>query len=185
MHWSLWAFCILVPIAVSMALYGSIQLSRKKKKGEGEKEEEEKEGKSQSQKEEEKVKNKAPYSVLGSETIPPYFFITVWTFLYILQGFALALTTAQWSKPGSNKGLIAASITAFIILLILNCAYLFVQFKQEEQVQGLNTIYAMTGTVALCICLFALVNPLSGALLLPTGGFLALAAYLQRNSIKQ
>ena len=185
MHWLLWAFCILAPIAISMTLYGSI-LGLKRRPLQRE---ESKEGKAgagdgrgagagDGRGAEEDSEKKA------EDSPPPFFFVTVWTLLYILQGFALATVAGQWSKqkPGSSsfRALFIAAITSFVAFVLLNCAYLIIQFQKEDQAGGLRVIYAMIGTLAVCICLFSFVSPLSGALLLPTGAFLTLASFLQR-----
>lgn len=93
---------------------------------------------------------------------PPAAFGIVWTILYALMGFALALVCSAW---GARYRLPA--ILAFVVQLLLNLVWSPVFFALHDIALALATIVALDVAVLLTIALFWRVRPLAALLLLP------------------
>jgi translocator protein len=93
---------------------------------------------------------------------PPAAFGIVWSVLYALMGFALALVCAAW---GARYRLPA--IMAFVLQLALNLAWTPVFFAAHEITLALMVLGALDLAVLLTLVLFWKVRRVAGLLLLP------------------
>jgi len=93
---------------------------------------------------------------------PPATFGIVWTILYAMMGFALALVCAAWGARG--RGI---AITAFILQLIVNLAWTPVFFGMRDIQGALVVIGVLDVLVLITIVLFWRVRRLATVLLLP------------------
>ena len=93
---------------------------------------------------------------------PPAAFGIVWSVLYALMGFALALVCAAW---GARYRLPA--ILAFVLQLVLNLAWTPVFFAEHEIKLALMVIGALDLAVLLTLVLFWKVRRVAGLLMLP------------------
>lgn len=104
---------------------------------------------------------------------PPAAFGIVWTILYALMGFALAVVCAAW---GARFRLPA--ILAFVVQLLLNLAWSPVFFALHDIGLALATIIALDVAVILTIVLFWRVRQLAAWLLLPYLAWILFATVL-------
>jgi tryptophan-rich sensory protein len=104
---------------------------------------------------------------------PPVTFIVVWTVLYALMGFALALVCAAW---GARYRLPA--ILAFVLQLVLNLAWSPVFFAEHRISAALAILVALDFAVVLTLVLFWKVRRVAGLLLLPYLGWVLFATLL-------
>ncbi|OYW44256.1 MAG: tryptophan-rich sensory protein [Sphingomonadales bacterium 32-68-7] len=93
---------------------------------------------------------------------PPAAFGIVWTILYALMGFSLALVCSAW---GARYRLPA--ILAFVVQLLLNLAWSPAFFALHDIRLALGTILALDVAVLLTIALFWRVRRAAALLLLP------------------
>ena len=104
---------------------------------------------------------------------PPVTFAIVWTVLYALMGFALALVCAAW---GARLRLPA--ILAFVLQLLLNLAWSPVFFAEHEIRLALLILAALNIAVLLTVVLFWKVRRAAGLLLLPYLAWILFATVL-------
>ena len=104
---------------------------------------------------------------------PPAAFGIVWSVLYALMGFALALVCAAW---GARYRLPA--IFAFVLQLALNLAWTPVFFAEHEITLALAVIGALDLAVLLTLVLFWKVRRLAGLLLVPYLAWILFATVL-------
>ena len=93
---------------------------------------------------------------------PPATFGIVWTILYAMMGFALALVCAAWGARGR-----AAAITVFIAQLLVNLAWTPVFFGLQDMEMALVVIAVLDVLVIVTVILFWRVRRLAAVLLLP------------------
>lgn len=104
---------------------------------------------------------------------PPVTFAIVWTVLYALMGFALALVCAAW---GARMRLLA--ILAFVLQLLLNLAWSPVFFAEHEIRLGLMILGALVIAVLITVVLFWQVRRVAGLLMLPYLAWILFATVL-------
>jgi tryptophan-rich sensory protein len=104
---------------------------------------------------------------------PPVTFGIVWTVLYALMGFALALVCAAW---GARFRVLA--ILAFVLQLMLNLAWSPVFFAEHEIRLALMILGALNLAVLLTVVLFWQVRRVAGLLMLPYLGWILFATVL-------
>lgn len=104
---------------------------------------------------------------------PPVTFGIVWTVLYAMMGFALALVCAAW---GARFRLPA--ILAFVLQLLLNLAWSPVFFAEHEIRLALLILGALNVAVLLTVVLFWQVRRVAGLLLLPYLAWILFATVL-------
>ena len=100
---------------------------------------------------------------------PPPVFGIVWSVLYVMIGFALALVTSAWGADG--RGL---AILAFIAHFIGNLAWTTVFFGMQNIVGGLIVLGYAVVTLLVVMALFWRVRKLAALLLVP---YLAWASF--------
>jgi tryptophan-rich sensory protein len=93
---------------------------------------------------------------------PPAAFGIVWSILYVLMGFALAMVIAARGAPGRG-----VAIAAFVVQLALNLAWSPLFFAMHQLHAALYLLVALDVAVLLTVALFWRVRPLAMALLLP------------------
>lgn len=93
---------------------------------------------------------------------PSATFSIVWTILYALMGFALALVCASWGARYRTP-----AITAFVVQLAINLAWSPIFFGEHEMTLALYTIVLMDVAVVVTIVLFWKVRRVAALLLLP------------------
>lgn len=104
---------------------------------------------------------------------PPIWFGIVWSILYIMLGFALALVCAAWGARGR-----AAAITIFLIQLAVNMAWSPVFFGQHQITAGLIIISVLDVLVIITVLLFWRVRKLAAVLMLPYLAWILFATVL-------
>jgi tryptophan-rich sensory protein len=104
---------------------------------------------------------------------PPATFGIVWTVLYALMGFALALVCAAW---GARYRLPA--ILAFVLQLALNLAWTPMFFGEHQIRLALAIIIALDLAVLLTLVLFWKVRRAAGLLLVPYLAWILFATLL-------
>ena len=104
---------------------------------------------------------------------PASAFPVVWTILYVLMGFALAMIVAARGARGRE-----AAIALFVVQLLLNLAWSPLFFAAHQVTAALVLIVPLIVAVALTIWRFWRIRPVAGVLLLPYLGWLVLAAAL-------
>lgn len=100
---------------------------------------------------------------------PPALFGIVWTVLYIMIGFALALVASAWGAPG--RGL---AIVAFALHFIGNLAWTGVFFGMQNMAGGLMVLGYAVVTLLIVMVLFWRVRRAAALLLIP---YLAWASF--------
>lgn len=103
----------------------------------------------------------------------PMWFGIVWTILYIMMGFALALVCAAWGARGRT-----AAIVAFIVQFALNLSWTPAFFAFHQMTAALGIIAALALALLVTIVLFWRVRKLAGALLLPYLAWVCFATVL-------
>ena len=93
---------------------------------------------------------------------PPATFGIVWSILYAMMGFALALVGSAWGARGR-----AAAIVVFAVQFLLNLAWSPVFFGAHQITGGLIVIAVLDLLVLLTTVLFWRVRKLAGLLLVP------------------
>lgn len=104
---------------------------------------------------------------------PPMWFGIVWTILYALMGFALAMVCAAWGARG--RGL---AISFFAIQLIVNLAWSPVFFAMHDIRAAMIVIGVLDILVLITIALFWRVRKMAAVLLLPYLAWIAFASVL-------
>lgn len=104
---------------------------------------------------------------------PPQTFGIVWTVLYVLMGFALALIFA--ARGASGRGVATGM---FVVQLALNLSWSPVFFAMHRMSLALGILVALIVAVAITVALFWRVRRLAGALLLPYLLWLCFASLL-------
>lgn len=104
---------------------------------------------------------------------PPATFGIVWTILYVLMGFALALVVTARGAPGRR-----AAIWAFAVQLALNLAWTPLFFGAYQITGALILLLVIDLAVAVTVLLFWRVRPLAGLLLVPYLAWVLFAAVL-------
>lgn len=104
---------------------------------------------------------------------PPVWFGIVWTVLYALMGFALAMVCAAWGARG--RGI---AIAAFVAQLIVNLAWSPVFFALHDMRAAMIVIGVLDVLVIVTIVLFWRVRKLAAVLLLPYLAWIAFASVL-------
>lgn len=93
---------------------------------------------------------------------PPAAFGIVWSILYAVMGFAVALVGSAWGARGRN-----AAIMLFIVQFLVNLAWSPTFFGAHRITGGLIVIALLDVLVIATIVLFWRVRKLAAALLLP------------------
>ncbi|MFN5777965.1 MAG: TspO/MBR family protein [Novosphingobium sp.] len=104
---------------------------------------------------------------------PPATFGIVWTILYVLMGFALALVVTARGAPGRT-----AAIAVFVVQLVMNLAWTPLFFGAHQITVALFLLLAIDVAVLATVVLFWRVRPLAGMLLLPYLAWVCFAAVL-------
>lgn len=104
---------------------------------------------------------------------PAATFGIVWTVLYVLMGFALALVGSAWGARG--RGL---AIAVFIVQFLVNLAWSPVFFGMHRITGGLIVIAVLDVLVIATLVLFWRIRKLAGVLLLPYLGWILFATVL-------
>lgn len=104
---------------------------------------------------------------------PPQTFGIVWTALYVMMGFALAIVVSARGAPGRK-----AAIIAFAVQLALNLAWSPVFFAAHQITAALILLIAIDVAVLVTLVLFQRVRPLAALLLVPYLAWLLFASYL-------
>lgn len=104
---------------------------------------------------------------------PPSLFGVVWSLLYGMMGFALAMVVA--ARGASLRG---AAILLFIVQLGLNLAWSPVFFGAHQITRALALMMALDLAVFFTVVLFWKVRILAGVLLLPYLAWIVFATYL-------
>ena len=93
---------------------------------------------------------------------PPMWFGIVWSILYAMMGFALALVGTAWGARGR-----ALAIAVFAVQFLINLAWSPVFFGMHLITGGLAVIALLDVLVAVTLVLFWRVRRWAGVLLLP------------------
>lgn len=104
---------------------------------------------------------------------PAWAFPVVWTILYVLMGFALAMIVAARGARGRE-----VAIALFVVQLALNLAWSPLFFAAHQVTAALVLILILILAVAITIWRFWKIRPIAGALLLPYIAWLIVAASL-------
>lgn len=104
---------------------------------------------------------------------PPVTFGIVWTILYVLMGFALAMVVTARGAAGRR-----VAIAAFGLQLVLNLAWTPLFFGAHQIANALLLLLAIDVAVLATLVLFWRVRPLAGMLLLPYLAWVLFAAVL-------
>lgn len=93
---------------------------------------------------------------------PPATFRIVWTILYAMMGFSLALVCSSWGARG--RGI---AIAVFVVHFICNLAWTPVFFGNQNIEGGLIVLGLVLATLLLVMVLFWRVRRLAAVLLIP------------------
>ncbi len=104
---------------------------------------------------------------------PPATFGIVWTILYVMMAFALALVITARGAPGRG-----AAITAFVVQFLLNLAWTPLFFGMHEITYALVLIAILAVALLVTILLFHKVRPLAALLLVPYLAWVLFATWL-------
>ncbi len=104
---------------------------------------------------------------------PPIWFGIVWSILYIMLGFVLALVCAAWGARGRT-----AAIVVFLIQLGVNLAWTPVFFGQHQITSALILIAVLDVLVIITIALVWRVRKLAAVLMLPYLAWILFATVL-------
>ncbi len=104
---------------------------------------------------------------------PPIWFGIVWSVLYIMLGFALALVCAAWGARGR-----AAAIVMFLVQLGVNLAWTPVFFGQHQITGGLILITVLDVLAIVTIAMVWRVRKLAAVLMLPYLAWILFATVL-------
>ena len=104
---------------------------------------------------------------------PPATFGIVWSILYVLMGFALALIVTARGAPGRTT-----AIVVFAIQLAMNLAWSPLFFGAHQITAALYLLLAIDAAVLATVVLFWRVRPLAGMLLVPYLAWVLFASVL-------
>ncbi len=104
---------------------------------------------------------------------PPVWFGIVWSILYVMLGFALALVCAAWGARGRT-----AAIALFLVQLAVNLAWTPVFFGQYQITAALILIAVLDVLVIITIALVWRVRKLAAVLMLPYLAWILFATVL-------
>jgi translocator protein len=104
---------------------------------------------------------------------PPAAFGIVWTVLYVMIGFSLALVASAWGAHG--RGI---AIIAFVIHFIGNLAWTFAFFGMQNMELGLGVLVYTVLTLLVVLVLFWRVRRAAALMLLPYLAWVAFASVL-------
>lgn len=104
---------------------------------------------------------------------PPAAFGIVWTILYAMMGFALALVCAAWGARG--RGI---AIAFFLLQLLVNLAWTPVFFGMQDMQAALIVIAVLDLLALITTVLFWRVRRLAAVLMLPYLGWILFATLL-------
>ena len=104
---------------------------------------------------------------------PPVTFGIVWTILYVMMGFALALIITARGARGRN-----VAVVVFIARLLLNLAWAPLFFGAHQITGALILLGAIDLAVLATVLLFWRVRPIAGAMLLPYLAWVCFATVL-------
>ncbi|MDZ4308771.1 TspO/MBR family protein [Allopontixanthobacter sp.] len=104
---------------------------------------------------------------------PPMWFGIVWTTIFLIIGFALALVCSAWGARGRN-----AAIIVFTIQFVANMAWSPVFFGQHQITGGLILIAVLDVLVIATIVLFWRVRKFAAVLMLPYLAWILFATVL-------
>jgi translocator protein len=104
---------------------------------------------------------------------PPMWFGIVWSILYAMMGFALAIVCSSWGARG--RGL---AIAAFVLQLLVNLTWSPVFFGLHDIRAALIVIAVLDVLVIVTLVLFWRIRRTAGALLLPYVAWIAFATLL-------
>lgn len=104
---------------------------------------------------------------------PPAVFGIVWTILYVMIGFALALVASAWGAFGRERALIA-----FVLHFIGNLAWTPIFFGMQEMTAALYVLIYVVVSLLVVIALFWRVRRIAALLLLPYLAWVTFAAVL-------
>lgn len=104
---------------------------------------------------------------------PPATFGIVWSILYALMGFALALVAA--ARGAAGRGM---AITAFVVQLLLNLAWSPLFFGMHQISAALALLGVLVVAILATVVLFWRVRPVAALLLLPYLAWALFAAAL-------
>lgn len=104
---------------------------------------------------------------------PPATFGIVWTILYILMGFALALVVTARGAPGRSL-----AISVFVVQLALNMAWTPLFFGAHQITGALILLLVIDIAVLVTLVLFWRIRPIAGMLLVPYLAWVLFAAVL-------
>lgn len=113
-------------------------------------------------------------SLIKPDIFPePKWFGIVWSALFIVMGFALALVCAAWGARGRT-----AALVAFPIHFVIAQSWTFVFFGNYQMTVGLYVLAAAIVTLLIVIALFWRVRSLAALLLIPYLAWLCFATVL-------
>ncbi len=104
---------------------------------------------------------------------PPAVFGVVWTLLYAMMGFALAVVASARGAPGRG-----VAVAVFVVQLALNLAWSPLFFGAHQITGALMLIGFLDAAVAVTIVLFWRIRATAGLLLLPYLLWILFATYL-------
>lgn len=104
---------------------------------------------------------------------PPIWFGIVWTILYAVMGFALALVCAAWGARGRG-----AAVALFGVQFVVNLAWTPVFFGLHQITAALGILLALDVLAIATIALFWRVRRLAALLLLPYLAWILFATLL-------
>lgn len=113
-------------------------------------------------------------SLIKPELFPPAaLFGIVWTVLYAMMGFALALVGSAWGARGRG-----VAVTIFAIQFLVNLTWSPVFFGMHRITGGLIVIAILDVLVVITLVRFWRIRKLAGALLLPYLAWILFATVL-------
>ena len=103
----------------------------------------------------------------------PKWFGIVWTVLYVMIGFAVAIVAAAWGARGRTDAL-----AVFALHFVLNLSWSYVFFGAQQITWGLILLGLILITLIALVVLFWRVRRLAGLLLLPYLAWVCFATLL-------
>ena len=103
----------------------------------------------------------------------PKWFGIVWTVLYVMIGFAVAIVAAAWGARGRTDAL-----AVFSVHFVLNLSWSYVFFGAQQITWGLVLLGLILLTLIALVVLFWRVRRLAGLLLLPYLAWVCFATLL-------
>ncbi|XUU59816.1 TspO/MBR family protein [Erythrobacter sp. HA6-11] len=104
---------------------------------------------------------------------PPAAFGIVWTILYVMIGFALALVASAWGAKGR-----AIALILFAIQLVLNLSWTYAFFGMQSIENGLIVIGTLCGFLTATVIAFWRVRRAAALLMLPYLAWVLFATFL-------